>query len=322
MALALQERGVTRDTLAGWLKHGGVSPTTWPEETRQLLEWMQDQELLWEDQGLYWFGRRGEAEYGRRNFMELFSVFLTPPVFEIMHGRHHIGSVDDIAFTQQQQGPQTLLLGGTVWQVNHIEWSRKVAYVEPTKDTGVARWAGGGRAISGRVAGMVRQILCDTSQPDYLSNRAWELLQVLREAHAGMQPDQTTLLLDPRSGYWTWLTHAGTRANKTLAAALRRVLHVPVKDDPFRIDIHSPSSVQEILEAFDALRSLPAEELLPEVNEEALQGLKFSDCLPPELGIRMLQARMSDPAGVQQCLQKEIQVMTPDAGQSPGDDMI
>ena len=91
--------------------------------------------------------------------MELFTVFLVPPVFQVMHGRQHICSVDEIAFVSRQQGPKVLLLGGSTWQVNHIEWSRRIAYVEPVKDKGEAKWLGSGRPVPARQARMIRRAI-------------------------------------------------------------------------------------------------------------------------------------------------------------------
>ena len=40
----------------------------------QLIKWMLAKEILWDDAGILWLGREGEETYGRRNFLELFSV--------------------------------------------------------------------------------------------------------------------------------------------------------------------------------------------------------------------------------------------------------
>ena len=46
-------------------------------------------------QGLLGIGATGEATFGRRNFMELLSVFLSPPLFTVTHGREQVGFVDE-----------------------------------------------------------------------------------------------------------------------------------------------------------------------------------------------------------------------------------
>jgi hypothetical protein len=78
MALCLQERGIGRRDWAAWV--GGVPgfaamPDAHP---REVIDWMLSRGLLWEDGGLLLLGRRGEEEFGRKNFMDLFSVFTSP----------------------------------------------------------------------------------------------------------------------------------------------------------------------------------------------------------------------------------------------------
>ena len=44
-------------------------------------------QILWSDQGILSFAPEGEAKYGRKNFMELLSVFTSPPLFQVMCGQ-------------------------------------------------------------------------------------------------------------------------------------------------------------------------------------------------------------------------------------------
>jgi len=67
---------------------------------------MLEHEILWEEAGILWLGREGESTYGRRNFLELFSVFTSPPLFSVLHGRQELGYVDELTFLQKQDGPR------------------------------------------------------------------------------------------------------------------------------------------------------------------------------------------------------------------------
>ena len=88
--------------------------------------------------------------------------------------------------------------------------------------------------------------------------------------------------------WWTW---AGYRANATLRATLgpladgaHRVDDVSIR---LRGDLH-PSTWR------DAIASLENRLCLPEVDEKALAGLKFSDALPRHLATATLAARLAD----------------------------
>ena len=45
-----------------------------------------------------------------------------------------------MTFFGKQDGPRVLLLGGRSWLVNHIDWQRRIAFVEATNEKGRSRW--------------------------------------------------------------------------------------------------------------------------------------------------------------------------------------
>ena len=97
---------------------------------------MLQREILWDDCGVLWFGQKGEAAFGRKNFLELMSVFLSPPLFTVLHGREELGFVDQMSFLGKEEQSRTLLLGGRAWRVTHIDWPRRRAQVVATEDRG------------------------------------------------------------------------------------------------------------------------------------------------------------------------------------------
>ena len=103
-----------------------------------------------------------------------------------------------------------------------------------------------------------------------------------------------------------WFTFAGTLANLALARALRESLGVGVKSDSLALTFDTVESVQHIADAIETVRCLLPESLLPEIDEQAISGLKFSDCLSPELAHRVLSARYADPEAVRICLEEAV----------------
>jgi ATP-dependent Lhr-like helicase len=137
-----------------------------------MVQWMLSAEILWDEAGILGIGPEGEASYGRRHFMELLSVFLTPPVFQVLHGRQEIGSVDQMTFLGNQDGPRILLLGGRAWRVTSVDWTRKLAWVEPTDHRGRSQWKGEGRGVSFAVSQAVQRIVTAEDDRDWWSRRA------------------------------------------------------------------------------------------------------------------------------------------------------
>src|SRR5262249_31639703 len=77
-------------------------------------------------------GRQGQDSYGRKNFLELFSVFTSPPEFTVLYGKQELGSVHELTFmARHDEGPVVLLLAGRSWRLTHLDWKRRQAFVEP-----------------------------------------------------------------------------------------------------------------------------------------------------------------------------------------------
>ena len=99
-----------------------------------------------------------------------------------------------------------------------------------------------------------------------------------------------------------WWTFGGLYANAAIASRLKAERGYAVAPNNLAIKIAGESSDSAIVNAIHAIRSLDAERLVPEVTTKALEGLKFSECLPPELATRVLQRRMGDSNAVRRVL--------------------
>ncbi|MDP3893607.1 hypothetical protein [Nocardioides sp.] len=50
---------------------------------------------------MLFIGPEAEMRFGRRNFMDLLSVFAASPEFTVLLGREEVGSVDPIVLTRR-----------------------------------------------------------------------------------------------------------------------------------------------------------------------------------------------------------------------------
>lgn len=95
----------------------------------------------------------------------------------------------------------------------------------------------------------------------------------------------------PDLRWWTW---AGYRANATLAATLSDLTDGVQRFDDTSIRLRGDLTI-ELWRAgtIDATERL----CLPEVDDRALEGLKFSEALPHRLAVATLAARLADVKG-------------------------
>lgn len=298
MALSLQEGGVGRSTWLEWIRSVPAFREMPVERIEQIVGWMLEQGILWDEEGILSIGKQGEDAYGRKHFLELFSVFMSPPLFSVLHGREELGFVDELTFLGKQEGPRILLLGGRSWRVTHVDWQRKTAYVEAAEGPGKSRWAGTGPGLGFRLCQAIKRVLASDGKNGRWSQRAQDRLAEVRHDFAWLTSDVLAVVLNAQ-GQIEWWTFAGHRANATLVPSLSQATHSSLTHDSFTIRFGQGVSLTDVEQAILGLRSQSVTDLLPVVDERAIEGLKFADCLPAPLALDMLQARMREESGAQ-----------------------
>lgn len=306
MALALQEGGLARGDWARWVgRMPGFEPLG-SAVAERIVGYMLDHRILWDDQGVLGMGDEGEAKFGRRHFLELFSVFVSEPLFQVRHGQRELGFVHESSFALKGGGGDraVLSLAGRSYAVTYIDWNARVAFVEATQVPGRSRWLGSGPALGRELTGAMRRVLLGADPPVRLSKRATAALSELRDQFSWLPPDGLALVQE-QSDRLRWWTFAGLLANTALA----QVLAGPTSPRPDNLSLVLPASSREALEA---LRSAPAP-IEPVVTEDAVKGLRFSDCLPADLATRTLAARARDDEAVLGALRAGLAQVTPSA---------
>lgn len=296
MALALQEDGIGRGVWQRWLRGSIAATGITQEETDQIVAHMLEREILSDDQGLMWLGGEGEKTFGRRHFMELFSVFTSPPLFHVQHGRQEVGVVDPMSFmARKRDEPLVLLLAGRGWKVKHIDWPRRVAWVEPTEEKGTSRWSGGANVLSFEMCQAMRRILATDDPAPRWSKRARDRMAEIREEFPWAKGDaEATVLVQEKDGTTTWWTFAGYLANAALGDALCADRPASVTYDNLSIRFRHRLDPADLRRSLDRLRPhLP--DLAPQADlTDALDGLKFSSCLPRPLAESQIRTRLRD----------------------------
>lgn len=302
MALILQESGIGRAEWSNWvaafLELAGIDT----DKRQQLLEWVLNEKILWDDNGVIGFAKKGEQLFGGKHFMELFSVFMSPPLFKVLFGRKEIGFVDELSFLGKKEGPRLLLLGGRSWKVTHIDWDRKQAYVEEAAGKGQSHWAGWGPGLSYQLAQAIKRVLCGADSDAAWSSRAKTRLAEVREEFHWVA-EKTTSVVSP-DGKVQWWTFAGAKANACLAAGVAFHLHSPATPDSLTITFEDGVTDRAVLQAITALRAKP-EDFMPSLDDEALESIKFAQAVPPIMLTQMLQRRLGDLTGASAILKQE-----------------
>ncbi len=303
LALCLQDHRIGSTEWAGaW---NGLAP--FDRSAEPILRHLLDQGFIDRDGELLFVGPAAERRFGHRHFMSMTAVFTAPPQFTVLAGRQEIGRTDPMLLTEKIDGPRLLLLGGRSWKVTWVDWKRRRCQVEPAEGGGKAKWhnpgIGGDHYAMTRAA---RDILLGSPPPVLLTQRADRILAEVREDYLPtVHPAGTVILRD--NGDVRWWTWAGYRANATLAATLSDLTDTTQRVDDASIRLRSDLT----LEMWRAATADATERLcLPDVDDRALAGLKFSEALPERLAGATLAARLTDLDGAVAVLRQPIRLTT------------
>jgi ATP-dependent helicase Lhr and Lhr-like helicase len=133
-----------------------------------------------------------------------------------------------------------------------------------------------------------------------LSQRAGERLVQLRAEHPWVRPDTTTLVVDGR-GRARWWTFAGWRANLCLARAAADLRREVATIDDLTVALDPGTTLEQLRQA-NSDATPESVNLSPWVSAEAIDGLKFSDCLPRSLAVEVVTRRLGDPESTARAL--------------------
>ena len=194
--------------------------------------------------------------------------------------------------------------------VIHLDWSHRIAYVQPTDMQGKSRWLGSGQALSFEMSQAIRRVLYSKQEHDQWSHRARTEIADIREEFDWVGESNTAAITSSSAQRTTWWTFGGMRANSELAERLRVVTDLQVTCDNLSIRL-------EPLASYDIFRSAREEITKVQLSngsnpqlEAAIDGLKFSDCLPSNLATAILRSRLEDSAAVNSLLSEPVRGIT------------
>jgi ATP-dependent helicase Lhr and Lhr-like helicase len=307
---------IAQQILALCLQEHRIGSQLWPQawnglapfdrSAEPIMRHLIDNGFLDRDGELLFVGPTAEQRFGHRHFMGMTAAFTASPQFTVLAGRQEIGRTDPMLLTEKIDGPRLLLLGGRSWLVTWVDWTRRRCYVEQADRGGKARWtryatyaaSGTGFALSRAV----RDVLLGADPPVAMTRRGHTTLAQIREDRLDTVHPHGTVITRDGSGvlWWTW---AGHRANATLAATLSDLTDSIQRFDDTRIRLRPDLTVgmwqASTNDAADRLR-------LPDVDQRALAGLKFSAALPELLATATLAARNADLDGAARVLAEPV----------------
>ena len=293
MALALAGRGITRTDWPEWLAK--VPALTEMNAAQQLIDYMLDQRIFYDDQGVLWFDVEGEKAFGKRHFMELLTMITSEPIYTVVHGRQEIGYVEAIALNFKPHEPHHLLLAGRTWRIGSIDWRRHIIRVEPAKVAAAIRWHGHGPTLSYALCQSIRETLAAKDNRAWWTSRTREAMTETRLDHQFLFSDSDSIQLVRSDRCYELWTFLGLGANLPLAHHLEQILGIKCEPDNLKVNIREIDALEGIVQAIKTVQAMSLDELrsLPSVVDDF--EIKFHQAIPPALRQKMHSLRLTDP---------------------------
>jgi ATP-dependent Lhr-like helicase len=293
LALTLQTGGIRVDGWRDWLGMFPAFANLPSDEVAGLIQHLIDSEILFSDGVLLSIGDEGEKRFGRRHFLELVSVFTSPPLFDVVHGSNSIGMVDWLTVALEEgKERRPLILSGRAWDIQNIDFSGRKVFVTPSAAKGRARWYGQGQGLSFEIARSVRELLLSDENSRRWSTRCSKQVGVVRDEYRSKGVDSTCCVSDQSENHMIWWNFVGRFLNEAFASVLETTAGIDAKFDdfsltaPYETDVTLLSgTIRSMLTDPDALQKLP-------ISKRWLDGLKFSDCLPERLASKSARGRI------------------------------
>jgi ATP-dependent helicase Lhr and Lhr-like helicase len=221
LCLALQNFGVHPDEAWDVLSAADCISGIERSELVALIDHMIAARFLHPADGLLVVGEETERRFLGSNWRRLFAVFDTAPLYDVMHHRQHIGTLD-AKFVEALEAPFYFVLGGKLWRADEVDAEGHVVRATAAREGTAPAWGSfGGPGVPFETAQEAGRLLYAEEGPAFLDEAAARAFQWLQRQHAasGWRPGQVVVRAFP-GGSASFQTFAGDRINRTLARVL------------------------------------------------------------------------------------------------------
>jgi ATP-dependent Lhr-like helicase len=221
LCLALQSFGVRPDAAWDTLSAADCLSGIERSELDRLIDHMVGAGFLRRADGLLVVGEETERRFLGANWRRLFAVFDSAPLYEVLHQRRQIGTLD-AKFVEALEAPFFFVLGGKLWRADAVDAEAHVVRASAARQGSAPAWQSfGGPGVPFETAQEAGRLLHGGEIPQFLDADAAAALRRLQGDFAGSvwRPGRIEVAV-AAGGFARVVTFAGDRINRTLARVL------------------------------------------------------------------------------------------------------
>lgn len=299
MAMCLQSGAVRRSQVWQTLSSASCFRDIPEVAFHQLVDFLKSADYLSEESGLLSMGIQAEKTFGRKKFLELYSVFTSPVAYKVLRmDGQMLGSID-WQFAGAVELDSSFLLAGQGWIVRRIGHSEKTLWVEKAPAGKAPKWGGfAPLMLSYRLCRKIRDILTDTREYPYCDAATLKRLYALRQERYYLANHFAPLQVVGQQLIW-W-TYAGGRVNSTLRYALAYELGCEITSNNyclrFDIDVLSERTIRARIGDMSQVGYWQDPKRMEAIRRQlpALRLSKYQPCLPEQLQGELLAKEFLD----------------------------
>lgn len=253
-------------------------------------------------------GEQAEKEFLGQNYRRLFAVFESLPLYDVLHQRQQVGTLDS-GFAATLTAPFLFVLAGRLWSADRIDHERRTIEASPARAGLAPKWSTfGGPDVPFETAQRVGEMLHGAAvERPWLGPEAAAALEEQRRQVAHLDWRAGRLVVTSTgAGQLTLTNYWGDRINRALVQLLARrglAAKASYREVVVKVRQEAGALRTEVEEALREVASGPLGD--PETLQRTLAGtLKlwrfspFASCLPDALHGAALAEQALDCAGL------------------------
>jgi ATP-dependent Lhr-like helicase len=189
---------------------------------------------------------------------------------------------------------------------NFSLWNRRRAYVQLADEQGRSRWFGSGRVLSFQLSQAMRAVLESPLANEWCSQRAALALEEAKEEFGWLEPGSSFMIGPESNGVLVWWTFAGMLANAAIAERVSEITGLSTVPSNLSIKLSGDFGENLFTDVVRRVAERPPILGAATSLDSAIDGLKFSDCLPRDVAELILRSRLADQVGVLHVLSQPV----------------
>lgn len=219
ITMSLSEFGVDKDYVFNVLKTVYSFSKITRAEYDYLVTYMEKEKFIQIDRNKIYIDTETEKQFGRQNFMTLYSVFETNKEFTIKFRNRTIGTLERWFVNALGENFQ-FILAGKCWQTDKIDYDKSIIHVAEAKSAMPPRWMSGEGFYSFELSQEILKILSTNEDYAFLNSYEKSVLNDLRYEEQSFGLKVGKIIIEKIKHGYQFYTYAGNSVNYTISNTL------------------------------------------------------------------------------------------------------